>query len=224
MLEVSVWVPSSSSPWITTLFSGVWTCNSSSKCHLNRCQGEEVSCPTLATQTSQITRCSITSSSQLLSNNLPIITSTCSVDSLNLASTLRPSNNSSQTSTNKLTLVNSSSNSKHHQHNRTIIWLTLTRWISSNNSRDKEEHGTLPNSRNQTMYGRRAVVFSTSLTLSQVINLASRSIILHKLTITEWTYSPAVTILTSYGLNLAISTVVAMETSKIRVVLSPWLA
>lgn len=225
MLEVSVWVPSSSSPWITTLYSEVWTCNSSSKCHLNRCQGEEISCPTLATQTSRITRCSITSSSLLPSNNLRIIASICSVGSLNLALTPSSNNNSSssQTSTNKLTLVNS--NSKRHQLNRqTIIWLTLTRWISSNNSRDKEEHGTLPNSRNQTMYGRRVVVFSTCLTLSQVINLASRSIILHKLTITEWTYSPAVTILTSYGLNQAISTVVALETSKIRVVLSPWLA
>ena len=159
MLEVSVWISSPSLSSRTTLFSVAWTC--SSKCHLNRCLGED-SCPTLATQTSPL-RCSITSSNLLLSNNLPIITSTCSVGSLNLASTLRPSNNSSQTSTNKLTLVNSSSNSKRRQHNRTIIWLTLTRWISSNNSRDKEEHGTLLNSR-KPMYGRRVAAFLTSLT------------------------------------------------------------
>ena len=183
----------------------------------------EVSCPTLATPTSPI-RCSITSNSLSPNNNLAQITSACSVDYLNLALTPNHSNKSNQTSTNKLTLVNSNSNSKHHQLKPTIIWLTLTRWISSSNSRDKE-HGTLPNSRSLTMCGRRAADFLIYLILSKVINLVLRSIILHKLTIiTVWTYFLEVTILISFGLNPTTSLVAASETNKTKVVSFPWLA
>ena len=159
----------------------------------------EVSCPTLATPTSPI-RCSITSNSLSPNNNLLLITSTCSVDSLNLL----------QDAQKWLKISSARSNS--------------SRTCSSSNSRDKE-HGTLPNSRSLTMCGRRAADFLIYLILSKVINLVLRSIILHKLTIiTVWTYFLEVTILISFGLNPTTSLVAASETNKTKVVSFPWLA